>query len=63
MQRILIFDDHPDSLRLVFGRPARRQVNHTAPQRARWWDPVLGWMLLMVALILMFLPLYLKLPS
>lgn len=61
MQRILIFDDHPDSLRLVFGRRARRQVNPTAPQSARWWDPILGWMLLMVALILMFLPLFLKL--
>jgi hypothetical protein len=61
MQRILIFDDHPDSLRLVFGRPARRRVNPTAPQSPRWWDPVLGWMLLMIALILMFLPLFLKL--
>lgn len=63
IQCILIFDDHPDSLRLVFGRRARRQVNPTAPQSARCWDPILGWMLLMGALIVMFLPLFLKLRS
>lgn len=61
IQRILIFDDHPASLRLVFGRRARRQINPPAPQSARWWNPILGWMLLMVALVVMFLPLFLKL--
>jgi hypothetical protein len=32
-QHILIFDDHPESLRLVFGSTARK-VNHSQPPRA-----------------------------
>ncbi len=63
IQRILIFDDHPDSLRLVFGRGAHPPVGRTAPQSARWWDLMLAWMLIIGALILMFSPLLLKFPS
>jgi hypothetical protein len=63
IQRILIFDDHPDSLRLAFGRGANLPVGRTAPQSARWWDLMLAWMLIIGALILMFSPLLLKFPS
>jgi hypothetical protein len=63
IQRILIFDDHPDSLRLVFGRRASREVGRTAPPSAGWWEPILAWMLIIGALILMFSPLLLKFPS
>jgi hypothetical protein len=59
----LIFDDHPDSLRLVFGRSASPKVDRPPPESARWWEPVLGGMLITGALILIFLPLFLKLPS
>jgi hypothetical protein len=61
--RILIFDDHPDSLRLVFGRAAGPKVDRSTPPVKKWWEPLLGGMLITVALILIFLPLFLKLPS
>ena len=63
IQRILIFDDHPDSLRLVFGRRANPRVDRTAPQTARWWEPMLAWMLIIGSLIVMFSLLFLKFPS
>ena len=63
IQRILIFDDHPDSLGLVLGRRANPRVDRTAPQTARWWDPILGWMLIIGAVIVMFSPLFFKFPS
>jgi hypothetical protein len=63
IQRILIFDDHPASLRLVFGRRTSSQVGWTAPPSAKGWELLLGWMLLLGVLIMMFLPLFLKLPS
>jgi hypothetical protein len=63
IQRILVFDDHPDSLRLVFGDFGSSQVDGTAPQSPRWWEPILGWMLIVCALLVLVLPLFLKLPS
>lgn len=63
IQRILIFDDHPESPRLVFGRRANPQVDRTAPPSAGWWEPILAWMLILGALILMFSPLIFKFPS
>jgi hypothetical protein len=63
IQRILIFDDHPDSLRLLLGSRESSQVDGTAPQSPRWWEPILGWMLIMCALLVLVLPLFLKLPS
>jgi hypothetical protein len=63
IQRVLIFDDHPDSLRLVFGSYGSSQNDETAQQRPRWWEPVLGWMLMICALLVLVLPLFLKLPS
>lgn len=63
LQRIVIFDDHPDSLRLLFGRSVRAKGNRPPPPSARWWEPILGWMLIAAAFILICLPLFLKLPS
>lgn len=63
IQRILIFDDHPESLRLVFGSRGSSPVDGTAPQSPRWWEPVLGWMLIVCILLVLVLPLFLKLPS
>jgi hypothetical protein len=62
IQRILIFDDHPASLRVVFGRRTSLQ-GWTTPPAAKWWEIPLGWMLFLGVLLLMFLPLFLKLPS
>jgi hypothetical protein len=56
IQRILIFDDDPASLRLVFGRRARSQS-------AGWWEPILAWMLIAGALIVVLTPFFLKLHS
>jgi hypothetical protein len=61
IQRILIYDDHPDSLQLVFGPGPKLPVDHSAPPSGRWWKPVLGGMLITGVLIVMFLPLFLKL--
>ena len=57
LRRILIFDDHPDSLRLVFERGASRHDDLTVPPRATSWDLILVSILAMVALIGMFWPL------
>jgi len=58
VQRILIFDDHPDSLRLVFGRRANPQIDLSVPPRTLPWELVLISMLTMGALIGMFWPLF-----
>jgi hypothetical protein len=56
-RRVLIFDNHPDSLRLVFGRP-NPHVDPSALQRASWRELVLLWMLAVGLLIAMFWPLF-----
>jgi hypothetical protein len=58
VQRILIFDDHPDSLRLVFGSCANPQIDLSLPPRTLPWELVLISMLTMGALIGMFWPLF-----
>jgi hypothetical protein len=62
IQRILIFDDHPDTLRLVLGSDDIIPVERKRGASPRWWDPILGWMLLLTVLVLMLLPLFLKWP-
>jgi hypothetical protein len=37
VQQILIFDDHPDSMRLVFGVPANPRVDDPVPRRTTPW--------------------------
>jgi len=58
IQRILIFDDHPDSLRLVLGRRVNPQAHLSAPPPAGSWELILVSMLTMGALVAMFWPLF-----
>jgi len=58
IQRILIFDDHPDSLRLVLGRRVNPQAHLSAPPPASSWEVILVSMLTMGALVAMFWPLF-----
>jgi hypothetical protein len=58
VRRILIFDDHPDSLRLVFGRRANPQIELSVPSRASSWELILVSVLTMGALIGVFWPLF-----
>jgi len=55
---ILIFDNHPDSLRLVFGERANPYVDLSVPQRVSSWELVLVSILIMSALFGMFWPLF-----
>jgi hypothetical protein len=63
IRRILVFDDHPDSLRLVLGSRVRPQVNRSVPQRENWWDFIVASLLILTAMILMFSPFFPKLWS
>ena len=58
IRRILIFDNHPDSLRLVFGERANPDVDLSVPQRASSWELVFVSILTMSALFGMFWPLF-----
>src|SRR6266480_1401666 len=42
MRRIIIFDNHPESLRLVFGLDANPLVDLVQPARTRLWEFVVG---------------------
>lgn len=56
VQRILIFDDHPDSLRLVFGRRVASYVRLSDPQRTTSWGVALLWILVVGLMMAMFWP-------
>jgi hypothetical protein len=58
MQRILIFDNHPDTLRLVFGGGANPHGDLSVPPPASSWDVILVSILTIGALIGMFWPLF-----
>jgi hypothetical protein len=58
VQRILIFDNHPDSLRLVFGRGATPWADLSDRQHGTSWAVVVLCMLELIALIGMFWPLF-----
>jgi hypothetical protein len=58
IQHILIFDDHPDSLRLVLGRRVNPQAHLSAPPRASSWELILASMVTVGALVAMFWPLF-----
>ena len=49
VQHILIFDDHPDSLRLVFGEPENPRVDRAVPRRVASWAVLFS--LLMLGLV------------
>lgn len=58
LRRILIFDDHPDTLRLVFGRDASLHDDLSVSPRATSWDLILVSILATVAFLGMFWPLF-----
>ena len=57
IHRILIFDDHPDSLRLILGGSACAEVSRSAQKRVRARSLILPAVALIIALLTMFLPL------
>jgi len=57
IRRILIFDNHPDSLRLVFGRRPLPDVDVSGPQRVSWRELIIVSILAIAALVGMFWPL------
>src|ERR1700730_9975073 len=57
IRRILIFDNHPDSLRLVFGRRPDPDVDLSGAQPARSWEVIIVSILTIGALVGMFWPL------
>ena len=63
VQRILIFDNHPETLRLLLGRGTVSWADPETEESARWWEPVLAWMLAGGVLFLLLLMLFLELRS
>ena len=63
VQRILIFDNHPETLDLLFGRETGASTDSQTEESTSWWEPVLCWMLAGGVLILILLTLFLKLRS
>ena len=57
VQHIVIFDDHPDSLRLVFGEPENPRVDRAVSRRVASWV-VLFLILTLGLLAAMFWPLF-----
>jgi hypothetical protein len=51
VQHILLFDDHPDTLRIVFGRPANWHADDPADDRVSLREFVLPGIAILVALI------------
>ena len=60
IQRILIFDDHPDSLRLVFGNGASAPADPEVEVSKEWWEPIWDWTPLLAVMVLLLLSLFLK---
>jgi hypothetical protein len=56
IQRILIFDNHPDSLRLVLGRRADSYLHLSDPGRTTSSGVALLWILVVVLMMAMFWP-------
>src|SRR5437667_8074088 len=56
IRRILIFDNHPESLRLVLARRPDPQINFAMPQRVSSWELIIVCSLIVVGLIGMFWP-------
>jgi hypothetical protein len=58
LRRILIFDNHPDSLRLVFGRCAASHASLSDPQGTTSWGVAFLWILVVGLMMAMFWPLF-----
>jgi hypothetical protein len=61
VRHILVFDDHPDTLRLILGDSADESVDDAPDESAGWWAPFLGWAMVICLMTLMFLPLWQRL--
>src|SRR5438270_962773 len=57
IQRILVFDNHPDTLRLVFGRGSHPSIDPSGPQRVSSWQLIIVSIVIMGGLVGMFWPL------
>lgn len=53
-QHILVFDDHPESLRLLLGQPAKQHLSNPERDRDSLWDLVLPGMAILTALLALF---------
>jgi hypothetical protein len=58
VQHILMFDDHPDSLRIIFGPPANSQADDATDNGGSLREFVLPGIAILVGLTAMFLPLF-----
>jgi len=58
IRRVLIFDNHPESLRLVYGRRSNSDVDRSVPQRVSSWELIIVCLITVVGLIGMFWPLF-----
>lgn len=58
IRRILVFDNHPDSLRLVFGRRRHPDVDLSQSHRGRSWEVIIVSGLTLAGLVGMFWPLF-----
>ena len=58
IRRILIFDNHPDSLRLLLGERTNPYVDLSVPQRVSSWELIVVSILTMSALFGMVWPLF-----
>jgi hypothetical protein len=58
IRRILVFDDHPDSLRLVLGRRAGSNIQFSEPQRGISSGIALLCILVVGLMIAMFWPVF-----
>jgi len=58
IRRILIFDNHPESLRLVFGRRPHPYVDHSRPQRISLWELLIVSILIVAGLVGMLWPVF-----
>jgi hypothetical protein len=54
IRRVLIFDNHPDSLRLVLDRRANRDVERFRPEQIISWELILVSILAVAGLVGMF---------
>jgi hypothetical protein len=63
VHRILIFDNHPETLHLLFGHGIGAWTDPEPEESTSWWEPALSWMLAGGVLILLVLMLFLKLRS
>ena len=56
IRRILIFDNHPDSLRLVYGHRLHPGIDLSPPQRVSLWELIVVSVVTIAGLVGMFWP-------